>query len=925
MNKKLIGLLGACLLTIAAKAENFELKGIVKDKDNEPLIGATVLLVESNQGAMAGFDGTYKIDDINPGDYTVRVSYIGYQTQTHKLTVKHNHLLNFVLDFDDQIVGEVTVSASHIRNTDASARSTEKLSAKVVNVVSAKTIELSPDLDVANVVKRISGVSLERNNSGDGQYAIVRGMDKRYNYTLVNGVKIPSPDNKNRYVPLDIFPSDLMDRLEVTKALTPDMEGDAVGGVINMVMKDAVDNFGGQFNMSFGGNTLFNADNPFISWDKSGIMNTPPTWDGANRVSDEDFSVAHMKNQYHNFVPNIVAGGSIGDRFFDDKLGVIVAASYQQTARGSESTWFNTGMLADGSTSLDNMEDRNYSQLQKRAGIHNKLDFRLNHNHKLNWYNAFVYLRNDQVRDVTRTRTWASYDPINGHAGEMSYITRYRSTIQQIYNSTLAGEHNLGSWISADWSAVYSKATNNIPDNLRFSRSGSMTDWVQEPERIAGRSTLRRRWDKNSDQDIAFYGNLIMTPVLDFATSTEFKVGGLVRYKDRTNDFENFNFNAGNKTLIKGEDWNDITDVNWQVENQTGVNYSPNRYDSHENIAATYGQFKFNFNSKLEVVGGVRMEHTDIGYYLPQPTDEIIEQGLEEMSNTYVDVLPSLHLKYMISKNQNLRASYFKSVIRPGFAEFVPIIYNDTEDDWEEKGNPNVERTIGHNFDLRYEFFPSGLDKFMLGGFYKRLNNPIEYTLNRTEGYILPDNYGDATNWGIELDVVKYFRSFGISGNYTYTNSKITTDKAYYTREDPNDPTSDIVIRTTQETRSLQGQASHIGNISLLYKNMQRGLDLQLASVYTGDRIHSLSAFYQNDMWEKGFWQMDFSAEKQFGSLTIYAKLYNLLNNAYEVEIRQPINEEQSHFPKQGEVGDNVLVRQDFYSRQFLIGLKYKF
>ena len=105
--------------------------------------------------------------------------------------------------------------------------------------MSAKAMELSPDITVANVIKRMSGVTVERNSSGEGQYAILRGMDKRYNYTLVNGIKIPSPDNKNRFVPLDIFPSEILDRIEVTKSLTADMEGDGIGGAVNLVMKDA--------------------------------------------------------------------------------------------------------------------------------------------------------------------------------------------------------------------------------------------------------------------------------------------------------------------------------------------------------------------------------------------------------------------------------------------------------------------------------------------------------------------------------------------------------------------------------------------------------------------------------------------------------------------------------------------------------------
>ncbi|WP_075603661.1 TonB-dependent receptor [Saccharicrinis aurantiacus] len=919
-------LLSLLFFSITVLAETREVKGLVLDKGNEPLIGATVQLSGTLKGTVVGFDGSFKLGGLEPGKHTINISFMGYKEQVHVINIPFDEDIVIILDEDDQMVGEVVVTGTMAKKTATSARATERMASKVVNVVSAQTIELSPDLDVANVVKRISGVSLERNNSGDGQYAIVRGMDKRYNYTLVNGVKIPSPDNKNRYVPLDIFPSDLMDRLEVTKALTPDMEGDAVGGAINLVMKDAPDKFEGQFNMSVGGNTLFNADNPFMSWDQSGMMQSPPTWSGANRATDGDFSVSHMKNQYQNYVPNIIAGGSIGDRFFDDKLGVIVAASYQQTARGSESTWYQTGMQTNNSTRLDNMEERNYSQLQKRAGVHNKIDLRINPNHKLNWYNAFVYLRNDQVRDVTRTRTWGSYDPINGNAGEMSFNTRYRSTIQQIFNSTLSGEHRVADKVVIDWSGVYSKATNDIPDNLRFSRSGEMNNWVVSPERIAEINALRRRWDKNDDQDIAMYANITMNPDVSFATKSEFKFGGLVRYKDRTNDYESFTFSAGNRALVQGVDWNDITDVDWKMNgNGSGVTASPNTYNSHENIKAAYGQFLFDINDRLEIVGGVRMEHTDIGYFLPNPTMENEDNNEVEMNETYMDFLPSIHFKYKLDKNQNIRASYFKSVIRPGFAEFVPISNTDTEDDWEERGNPNVQRTIGHNLDLRYEFFPSGLDKFMIGGFYKQLIDPIEYALNRTAGYIMPDNFGTATNWGIELDVVKYFRNFGISGNYTYTNSEITTDKSYYTRVDPDDSSSDLILATREETRSLQGQAAHIGNLSLLYKDSKRGLDIQLASVYTGDRIHSLSAFYKNDMWQRGFWQLDFSAEKKIGNVTVYTKLYNLLNNAYEIEIRQPITSDQAMFPQQGETGDNVLVRQDFYGRQFLIGLKYKF
>ena len=127
------------------------------------------------------------------------------------------------LKSDDVVLEGVTVVASNPGRTER-ARGIERAAMNVVNVMSAKAIELSPDITVANVIQRMSGVTVERNSSGEGQYAILRGMDKRYNYTLVNGVKIPSPDNKNRFVPLDIFPSEMLDRLEVTKSLTANME-----------------------------------------------------------------------------------------------------------------------------------------------------------------------------------------------------------------------------------------------------------------------------------------------------------------------------------------------------------------------------------------------------------------------------------------------------------------------------------------------------------------------------------------------------------------------------------------------------------------------------------------------------------------------------------------------------------------------------
>ena len=184
-------------------------KGIVQDaRTGEPLVGATVRVKGTAQGTVTNLDGSFVLREVPTGQvYTLEASYVGYVTTEHQLTANAaNSEIIIALAENARELGEAVVKGSYQRETDENARSLERRAENVMNVVSARAIQISPDITVANVIQRVSGISVERNSNGDGQHAIVRGMDKRYNYTLVNGVKIPSPDNKYRYVPLDIFP-----------------------------------------------------------------------------------------------------------------------------------------------------------------------------------------------------------------------------------------------------------------------------------------------------------------------------------------------------------------------------------------------------------------------------------------------------------------------------------------------------------------------------------------------------------------------------------------------------------------------------------------------------------------------------------------------------------------------------------------------
>jgi hypothetical protein len=197
------------------------IKGNVTDKKSgEPLIGATVHIKSKKSNfklaTSTGLDGSFTFKNIPTGQYEVEAKYISYKDEDKDVNVADGAIITVRLQLEAKgsELKEVQVMAAvSSGGTDQAARRIEQRADQVLNAVSARTIEVSPDITVANVMQRVSGVSVERSSNGEAQYPIIRGMEKRYISTLINGVKIPSPDNKNRYVPLDIFPADIIDRL----------------------------------------------------------------------------------------------------------------------------------------------------------------------------------------------------------------------------------------------------------------------------------------------------------------------------------------------------------------------------------------------------------------------------------------------------------------------------------------------------------------------------------------------------------------------------------------------------------------------------------------------------------------------------------------------------------------------------------------
>lgn len=862
------------------------IKGKIKDaQTGEEIIGASVIVKEDpGKGTVTGLDGSFNLS-VNRDKYTLVCSYVGYKKYEVSVAADKKEIV-IPLKSDDVALDEVVVVASNPGRTEAGARGIERQAMNVVNVMSAKAIELSPDITVANVIQRMSGVTIERNSSGEGQYAILRGMDKRYNYTLVNGVKIPSPDNKNRFVPLDIFPSEMLDRLEVTKSLTANMEGDGIGGAVNLIMKDAPSERQFTVNLSTGYNAMY-FDRDFQSFNHGAIVKKSPYEQMGmpedSRVTMDNFTTDNLRMKWNKPLPDLTAGLSYGDRFFNNKLGVMLAGSYLNTYRGKESQlYYQPGTTHNG------IEYRNYSSQQTRIGAHAKLDYHINANHKLTWYNGYMDMREAEVRD--------------GHDDKEGAV-RMKWNHQYIINSTLKGEHAFleGGALRLNWSAVLSKAYSETPDNAEIFLLGN---------HVQTSGAAIRRWEHNSDKDKAGYLDLMYKLKLDGGSVFDFSVGGMYRDKKRDSFFNEYTFNSATGVKdpqYQGEDWNNYDEILFTPLKYGNIS-DPLNYDATEKIGAGYGMVKYTYR-KWEFIAGVRVEHTNQGYTLKFPTENTDPEGNQK----YTDVLPSFHAKYGVHKNANLRFSYARSINRPSFFEIVP--YSIINEDYKEKGNPDLKHTVADNLDLRYEFFPKSSEQFMVGMFYKRLKNPIEYGLlnEGQDTYYKPMNFGNATNLGVEVDVMKYFNWFGIKANYTYTHSSITTEKRIM---DGND------VKTCTQTRPLFGQAAHVANLSLLFKSTKYGWEGQIAGSYTGKRLSDISNWYDDDIWEDGYMQLDASVEKSFkNGISLFAKASNLLDTPLLRFIQSgPRTENVNSERNDG----NVIERKEWHGQSFMLGIRYK-
>jgi hypothetical protein len=918
---KIIPALFCTLFLLAGlTASSQEIKGFVADsRTGEPMTGATVTIKESGKKQFVQLDGKFAWKDLPPGVYNLEVTFANCKPIRREVTVAAGKTtqLQLLLEPNDKQMEEITIVGGK-GSADGHIRSLERSSNQLVNILSARNIQLLPDITVANVMQRISSVTIERTSSGEARYPIIRGMEKRYINTLVNGIKIPSPDNKSRFIPLDLFPAELLQRLEVSKSLTPSMEGDAIGGTINLVMKDAPETPLLQVNASAGYDAIF-GHQPFLHFNTGRISKSSPAEiHGASyQATPADFQVKSLNYSNIRTPVNSTFGISAGNRFgHDRRFGVLFSGSYQDIYSGTNGLLF----LPDAQPNLNNLPSfvtltsRNYSTENKRLGLNLKLDYRLDDRNKLSLLNTYVHL--DQLQ------TRVSFDTV---ALNSLVTASYRSSwqYQSIYNTTLQGWHQLLPGLALDWSAGYSVAGNHVPDQAQFGHQYPVTASSVYSDNL---QTISHNWLRNTDKDVSGYANLTKQLNL-FRRPLEIKAGGMFRDKHRDNFYNSYTLNP---QLPANTSFQTYTNINQAIFTFTGSNATPglngNNYTFHEQIGAGYIQGKWELASNFEALGGLRVEHTYQHYNID------VDSSVDARSGTifYTDFLPSGQLKYSLGTKQDFRLSYYRAIARPQFAELIPF-GPDNYELFQEVGNPyTLKHSLADNFDLRYDFLPHAADQVLLGVFYKTIQDPIEYTAVRvppSSQQLRPNNVGRATNYGAEAVVTKFFGVFGVSANYTYTQSRVTNDSMlYYYRTTQ----GNISTKYVSETRPLQGQSNHIGSASLIYKNTRFGLDAQLSYVYTGERIALVSPYAGLHYWQQPTSTLDLSFEKRFARrFAFYGKLNNLTNTAQVESLHIPYNKYiqgsgVKALAAQTDPSKNIIVMKNTLKTTFLFGVRFK-
>jgi outer membrane cobalamin receptor len=858
------------LIIISIVANAAMIKGRVLDGDtHQPIPNASVSIVGTNRIVVSDIDGNYIINNVKKGTYTISSKCMGYENSIQQKIVLNSE--EAVTNFDFYLkpsmkqLNEILIRRSKNKESDISARNDEKIAPNIMNIISAKAIEMLPDQNVADIMQRVSGVSMLKNSSGNNTKVIIRGMPPRYNNVMLNGVAIP------KFVSLDMLGTELVGRVEVTKSSTPELDGEGMGGTVNVVMKQAPDTAFLVVKASTGYNQYaFNHD--FLTFDSKAVVKKDfNETKGADYVPTiSDFSRKNLIIKHAKALPDMNGSIAFGRSFLNNKLGLMALGSIQNTNVASTNT--NNSYSSDPYNNFtpSNYQNSTYCKDQKRYGGYVKLNYNFNNNNQITLYNSYFQMTELRARIVIDT-SLENVRTIPG-TGTVKMSSQTITDNTGIENAVILGKHKLRENLNIDWSISYILSNSYSPDygSVNLTQSIPVAD-IKTPYYLNYSGGINRVWSWNIDESKSANFNINYNPTL-FNHLFELKAGGsgkMVYIKNYANEYK-FDADPNNVQYPNPDILTVPLTTKSDQQAKGNAIYNPANFRAWEDIQTGYAMVRTTFG-KFNILTGIRAEFT----YMTNEHNQLDPQmPIAKARFAYYDLLPSLHLNYKFTENQNLRLSIYQAINRPYPTEVIP--YSDPRPGGQ-TGNPNLKHSVGTCYDMRYEIYPNREEVFTAGIFYKKIDNAIEELINPGNDSKNFQNVALCTNYGFELVAMKYFGNFGINANYTYTHSALDVPKIFNIK----DPvTGNPVSITRKETRPLVGQSPHIINVGLSYRDVEKGLKVNLAYTMQGSHVVNVSSNYGQDTYQRNYHNLGATIEKSISKkFMLTAKASNILNS----------------------------------------------
>lgn len=926
--KKLLSLTLALIgIFSLAQTELGTVRGTVFNESNGQNIMGVSIYVNDEQIALTDLDGTYSLE-LEPGVYAVTFEDFDYETFTFEnvqvkageVTVLEDAFLTSLLvgEEGDSLqntsvnLATVVVTASVNRNSEKALVRMKKNSSVILDGVSSAKMELAGDGTAVEAAKRVTGVSIE-----GGKYVYVRGLGDRYSKTTLNGVDVPGLDPDRNTLQMDIFPSNLMDNIVVSKNFTADLSAEFTGGLVNIETKafptkkilNISYGLGITPGMTFNSDYLYykGGDTDFLGFD-NGTRDLPSIAES----SDYPTPINSSPQEVRDFVNQ-----------FDKTLGGSRKPAY---------------MNQDFSISYG--DQFNLNNENKLAVI-----FGLNYKNETKYYDDYKYgdyqrLASDPSQyEMVFAQTKEGEKGVNsvllGAMGGLSYKTkksRYslnathiqngESTAAKLYVNDNGAATGHSGYRAGEDDLMYNQRslTNLILQGTHKSKSGDFElEWKLSPTFTKNEDPdIRKTAFTYESVDTAFYNGAGGAPTRIWRNLEEFsgvgkidlsqnynngliKAGAAYTYKER-----DFLIRQYNMRFLGGQNWdsydpNDVLSEENIIINNIWFNSAdpetnPNDFNSNSSVIAGYLSNEYKFFDRLKTIVGVRVENFRL-YYTGYTQSGDYFDNSEEMNST--NFFPTANLIYEISNDINLRGGYARTIARPSFkemsyAQIIDPISNRTFNgglwafgSWD----GNLQETNIDNFDIRLEFFPSGDQIFSISGFYKTFKNPIELvriiTANTGNEY-QPRNVGDGTVYGAEFEFKKHLgfiseglRDLSISSNVTIVKSEIEmTDEEFNSRKDFEREGENV-----KNTRDMAGQAPYVINAGIEYLNPDIGLQTGLFYNVRGKSLSVVGTGLFPDVYAQPFNSLNFTLNQKLGKekrTKISLQVSNILDDKVE-------------------------------------------